>query len=663
MKQICLTLALALSFTAANAQTTQDYAIQLTAATQVSPPSIKLTWRKIGFGTPVYNVLKKSKTATAWGPAVATITTGDTTYTDNAVIVDSAYEYQIYASGTTLTSTPGGSIFAGIKAPAIHNRGALILLVDNTFTDSCATELATLARDINGDGWQVIRHDLPRSLRDTAIRSIIKNDFNNNPYVKAVLIVGHLAVPYSGDFNPDAHPDHKGAWPADVYYGTMTGSWTDASVLDTVSSNPANRNIPGDGKWDQNSPAARVDLQVSRIDFNNMPAFAATEVQMMRRYLNKDHTYKMDSLAVRHRGLVSDNFGAFSGEAFAANAWRNFTPIIGRDSIYNQPFIASLADSSYQWAYGCGGGSYTSAGGIGTTANFASAGAVHSIFTMMFGSYFGDWNYQNNFLRAPLCADTPALTACWAGRPNWFLHHMALGENIGYGTMLTNNNGASLYVPANYAAGGVHAALMGDLSLRTDYIKQPSNLNATPVAAHGANLTWTASPDAAVIGYYLYRTDSAMGYYKRISPMVTGTSFSDTVGSNGLKFYMVRPVKLQATPSGSYYNLGIGITDTATVSFPIVPVYVANIAKPLEISIFPNPVQNDLNVIIDATDAVVANMYLVTISGQVLYPATKQLSIGQNAYKLDVSSLAPGMYTLCVRTESGVSVKKWIKYE
>jgi hypothetical protein len=644
------------------AQNAWDYAIQLTATTQVSPPSITLKWKKVQPGTPIYHIFKKAKSGTAWGTAIATVTTGDTTYTDNAVIADSVYEYQVTATGITFTPYPTGFILAGIKAPAIHNRGALVLLVDSTFTDSCSAEIANLMRDINGDGWQLIRHDLSRTMPDTTVKSILRDEYNNVPNVKAVLVLGHIAVPYSGQLNPDAHTDHIGAWPADVFYGSMTGAWTDVTVNDISSANPANRNIPGDGKWDLTAIPAGVQLQIGRIDFNNMPAFSATEVQMMRRYLRKAHSYKMDSLKIRHRGLINDNFGAFSGEAFATNGWRNFAPLVHFDSVKAQPFIASLADSTFQWAFGCGGGSYTSAGGIGTTANFASAGAVQGIFTMLFGSYFGDWNYPNSFLRAPLCADTPALTSCWAGRPNWFVHHMALGEHIGYSTVVTQNNIMGLYTPANYAAGAVHIALLGDPSLRTDYILQPTNLNVVPAPLDGANITWSPSPDAAVIGYYVYRADSIWGYYQRISPMVTTLTFHDTVGTNGLKHYMVRPVKLQSTPSGSYYNLGIGITDTATVTYPLPSVGVTYVtASELDITIFPNPVADRLNLVVTSMLPTTASLHLTNISGSVFYPANRELIAGKNAFSIDVSMLAPGIYTLCVRTGNATNVKKWVK--
>ena len=355
------------------------------------------------------------------------------------------------------------------------------------------------------------------------------------------------------------------------YYSCVggIGGWTDTGT-DILGSYTANQNSPGDGKWAPILIPSPAMLQLGRVDFYNMPSFSATEVQMMNNYLARDQKYKMDSLNIIHRSLISDNFGYFGGEAFAANGWRNFPPLVGRDSVEVIPFISSLATSSYQWAYGCGGGSFTSAGGIGATTDFA-ANPVNGIFVMLFGSYFGDWNVQDDFLRAPLCASTPALTNCWAGRPNWFFHHMALGENIGYSALLAQNN-AGLYQPTGYGNQFIHVALMGDLSLRTDYINPISNLVVTAPLTGGALLTWVLSPDPAVIGYYVYRADSVYGYYQRLNTTMltsTTTTYHDLTSTAGLKYYMVRPVKLQSTPSGGYYNLGIGITDTVTIAVSV----------------------------------------------------------------------------------------------
>lgn len=657
MKRIFTLAVLLLAFGVTYAQTTEDYAVELSADVSETPLQITLKWKPRSTDPPSYIISKKAKTATSWGTPIATLTASDTSYVDAAVIRDSGYEYQVLATGATFVSS--GYIFAGVRNPAIHNRGTMLLIVDSLFSDSCSAQLDTLMEDLSGDGWQLIRHNFLRTTSDTVIKNTIAADYAAHTNVKSILIVGHIAVPYSGDQNPDGHPDHLGAWPADVYYANITGPWTDVTVNDVSAGYTANQNIPGDGKWDQVDIPSPVQLQIGRIDFNNMPAFGSTEVQMMKRYLAKDHAYKMDLLAVRHRALISDNFGVFSGEAFAQNGWRNFAPLVSKDSVSAISFISSLAGSSYQWAYGCGGGSFTSAGGIGNTSDFA-ANPNNGIFHMIFGSYFGDWNVQDNFLRAPLCANPPALTNCWAGRPNWFFHHMTLGENIGYGAMLTQNNTGALYQPSNYGATMVHVALMGDVSLRTDYIQQPTSLVVTSTFHAGATLTWAVSPDPAVIGYYVYRADSVYGYYQKMSGMLTTTTFNDVIGISGMKHYMVRPVKLTSTPSGRYYNLGVGITDSAAISFAPLQAE-EQIVPGITLSLFPNPAGTNLNVTVNTGAPSVVTMYVINDVGQMFHTVTKQLSAGDNHYVLNVANMVPGVYNLVVNTGSNTIVKRFVK--
>jgi hypothetical protein len=90
-----------------------------------------------------------------------------------------------------------------------------------------------------------------------------------------VFLLGRIRVPYSGDIYPDGHPDHEGAWPADVYYADMNGAWTDNAVNVTVANDERHRNVPEDGKFDQSVLPTDVELQIGRVDFANMPAFAS----------------------------------------------------------------------------------------------------------------------------------------------------------------------------------------------------------------------------------------------------------------------------------------------------------------------------------------------------------------------------------------------------
>ncbi len=652
MKRYLILIALLFAGKASFAQAPKDYSIQLTAAVQENPAQIVLSWDSIAYATS-YQIFKKPKNSASWGPAMAFLGATDTMYVDNAVIVDSSYEYKMVALGV---QTAYGYIHAGIKAPAIHNRGAMVVMIDDYFSTLCAAELDQMIRDLAGDGWEIIRHDVSRTLPDVAIKAMIQADYAANPRVNALFIVGHIAVPYSGYIYPDGHPDHAGAWAADVFYADMDGTWTDNVVNDNGATRPENWNMIGDGKWDQNFLPSSTELEVSRIDFYDMPLFNKTEEEMMITYLNRAHRFKMDSITIAKRALIDENFGN-SAEAFSANGWRNFPGFVGRESIYPIEFVQSIADSSFIWAYGSGGGSYTSASGVGTTNSFVN-NPVNGIFTMLFGSYFGDWDSQNNFLRAPLCSDVPALTNCWAGRPNWHLHHMSLGENIGYSAKVTQNNN-TLYIPTNTGTRYIHIALMGDLSLRMDYIKPPSGLSGGQLTDSSIFLNWAQSPDTSISGYYVYRADALYGNYQLVSPLLTNHNFEDHGLATGTYYYQVRAMKPKMTPSGGYVNLSIGTLSTGM--FLDNTLSVAELTANPTINIYPNPAKDRITVTISHSKAQKATFSIVDITGKKVQTLDKQLSNGNNDISFDVHQLPAGVYALLVQTENGTISSQWVK--
>jgi len=137
---------------------------------------------------------------------------------------------------------------------------------------------------------------------------------------------------------------------------------------------------------------------------------------------------------------------------------------------------------------------------------------------------------------------------------------MAMGENIGYDVRLTQNNSSLYYT--NYGGRFVHIALMGDPTLRNDIVAPVSNVVATSTG-NNATITWTASADT-VLGYNIYmKNDSTTDYVRINSSLITGTTYTDLcLLYPGVYTYMVRAFALQVTPSGSYYNMSEGISDT-----------------------------------------------------------------------------------------------------
>jgi hypothetical protein len=538
-------------------QTCQDVSVELIAEVQSSPPQIILYW--VGnAGANEYTLYRKLKTGTAWGSPIATLPGNETEYVDDSVEAGISYEYKVVRTATNYTGY--GYINAGIEIPAIENRGTLILVVDDTFSGPLSGELQRLKDDLEGDGWKVIQYNVSRTAAVTEVKNLIVTAYNADPgNTKAVFLFGHVPVPYSGNINPDGHPDHKGAWPADVWYAEMNGTWTDATVNTTNATDPRNHNTPGDGKFDQSILPSDVELQIGRVDFANMPAFSSPEEELLKNYLDKDHAYRHKEFTAIHRGVIDDNFGYFSGEGFAASGWKNMGPLVGPGNVIAADYFTTMTGNSYLWSYGCGGGWYQGASGVGSTADFANSD-LQGVFTLLFGSYFGDWDTPDNFLRAAL-ARGKMLTNAWSGRPHWQFHHMALGENIGYDVRVSQNN-SNLYF-ANYGSRFIHIAMMGDPTLRNDVVAPVSNVVAT-INGNYCNIAWNASPES-VVGYYIYmKNDTMTGYIRFNEDPVTGTSYTDScMLYPGVYNYMVRALVLQSSPGGTYYNLSQGISDTA----------------------------------------------------------------------------------------------------
>jgi hypothetical protein len=75
-----------------------------------------------------------------------------------------------------------------------------------------------------------------------------------------------------------------------------------------------------------------------------------------------------------------------------------------------------------------------------------------------------------------------------------------------------------------------------------DVPSAPTNLVATPNAT-SIRLDWTASPEADVAGYTVFRSDSAGGHYNTIARNVTSPSFVDNTTTAGKPyFYTIRAV-------------------------------------------------------------------------------------------------------------------------
>lgn len=612
------------------AQTTRDYAVMITATVSESPASITLNWQAdTAAAATGYQVYRKEKQATDWGTPVATLSKNSTQYTDANVTAGKGYEYYVRRTYTSSTRFAHGYVYAGaaMKEPAA--RGKLLLLVDENYAQPLSAEIAQLQSDLVADGWYVKKKNILRSMAVTSVKTIIRNEYDmpgdtGTKRLTAVYLLGRIPVPYSGDIFPDGHrPDHRGAWPADVYYGVLDeNAWTDQTVHSDTATDARNHNVPGDGRFDQNyvyTQGNDVALQIGRVDLTNMPQFGLSDTLLVQRYLQKVHRFKTGQTPVVRRGLIDDNFGVLGGEAFASTAWTDFSVMFG-DSVFERDYFPSVKQGNYLFSYGCGEGNYFSAHNVGKTIDFNND-SVNVAFTCLFGSYFGDWDNANNFLRAPLCAPSSGLACAWSGRPYWHFHHMALGGTLGYAAQLAQSNYSDFTAGNHFGYAFdvfptfVHIALMGDPSLRLHPFAPATGFTLNAIS-NGQQVTMHWNKAATAAGYELYHAHSADEPFTLLTTLTANdSSFTDAAPFNGRNVYMLRVLKKENTPSGTYINRSLGVLDSVTA---VNTGMNEQTGETSAIGIYPNPTSGNVTVYANSTTAPAMTIDCYDVTGKLL---------------------------------------------
>lgn len=694
MKQI-LTLVLVLSVelwssTLVLAQQPRQLAVLISATVTLESssepqPRITLQWDAEP-GTTSLSVYRKSVSSSVWPePPIATPEASATSWTDTSVAPYQAYEYRVVrevsAGDPAKRFLAFGYITSGIDAlPQL--RGRVLLLVDSTVAPALASEIDQLRAAMEAEAWTVTMQLVPRTEGFDAsavehIRTVIREVGSSNRWdLEHILLLGKVAVPYSGAVAPDGHvPDHFGAWPADGIYGDIDGMYTDGNTNTVNDQRPIQANVIGDGKYDQSQFASAIEVGVGRVDLSDLPVFQASEVELLREYLRKNLAYRTGQVPVQPGGIIDDNFGTY-GEFFAATGWRSFAPFGGADSVRAADWFESLAGpTTYLWAYGCGAGSFTSCNGVGNSTDFATK-PTQAVFTQLFGSYFGDWNVRNNLLRAALASGPSTLACSWAGRPAWYMHHMALGWPLGYSTRLSQNNrtivsGAlGTYTPnviyngtnaqlASIGDAGIHIALMGDPTLRASMSPVPAVASArsTQESSTAVRISWDA-PAEPVDGYVVYRWRSALRGWEIVSqaPIAT-TEVLDSFRLINEVQYRVHALHRRSSASGTYFDMGKGAETR------LVPTSVAEtpVDASVTVTVSPNPATDQAVVRIVSNESGTYHIRLVNEVGTILWQARElAMTGGEHTITIPARELANGLYTLQIQRDGTTQTQPFV---
>ncbi len=555
----------------------------MTATANTNPLSIALSIRHIVGSR--YSLWKRVYGTTSWN--VISTNISSFSYTDTDIVSGVRYEYGLFFGDRT--DLADCTIICGVNTTCPEYRGRVVLLVDSTKASELSAELLQFQSDLIGDGWAVTRHDVARHDDTTwsantgnivSIRNQIITDYISDNNTKAVIIIGHVAVPYSGTYPVDGHTDatipkavdHRGAWTADSYYGDIDGVWSD-SVTQTNIDSSISVNIPNDGKYDQNKiptntlGIAKIELAVGRIDFSNLPAFSKTETELLKQYFTKNHKYRTCQTTYVNRGTAMTILGDVATDQWVGTAAnQNMAAMYGYDSgqVYSgECFKEGL---NCMWGFYGGFGQNNAVGkndlypwlGYSTAdfANQAKKEPAIGIYVLK-GSYFGDLFIlgSDNFLRATIATPNYGLAAVWTIFNVWHFEGMAAGDSLGDGMVNTINT---------YQTNGLstrHIVIVGDPTIRINQIPPPTSSYIVMSNASSVTIKWSQSYDTQV-KYNVYRSTSAAGpYTNRInSTPINGTTYTDNSPNTGVNMYQVKAIKVMTGGSGIYTNMSQGVT-------------------------------------------------------------------------------------------------------
>jgi hypothetical protein len=648
----------------AMAQLAKNQVVRVQAIAQENG-TITLLWPAENYaGT--FDIYKRTNPALeSWGLPIASLPGNQNSYNDASVKKGEAFEYQIIKRvGSTIDAL--GYIFAGNAWPEPKQFDGIILLIDSNYKIPLQAEIAQLSSNLTKESYWVYQMFAGRNETPANVKKRLE-DFYNAAKIKpaCLFIIGHVPVPYAGNYSsngaappPDGHVEgsgnHTGAWPADVYYGIFDGEFTDDWVNLTTGAQARNHNVPGDGKFDQTKLPGNAALEVGRIDFFNMPAFGKTDTLLTKNYLQRNHAWRNAQWKITERALIDNNFSGFN---LASTGYANFASIIGSDSTFdNRDYFTAQKSGGYLWSYGCGAGSFTSCNGIGNTNSFVND-SFDNVFTILAGSFFGDWDVQNNFLRAPLAAKS--LASFWGGIPKWYVHHMALGERIGKGAKITQNN-SGFYFTGNFnaSANSMHIALMGDPTLTIRNLPPLQNLQAISENKQ-VKLYWNSA--ALNQQYAVYVVDTVKHVYNRVNEQIITDTFYTDVNNHysGNYLYAVKPIRLETTASGSFYKVGGAAFARVNHvnALPIVKDYLASW------SVYPNPSNTAQSI---SLEVVLANQtqlsfHLFDAQGKEIWFSPEATNFaGKKEYTFTNLPVKAGVYFMQLRADGITQTKKWI---
>jgi hypothetical protein len=560
----------------ASAQNVADLDPHVRAAVVAAPAaSITLRWNASTLAAS-FVVRRRAPDVAAW-MQVAMLPGNATEFEDRAVEVGQRYEYVVQrttAMGQTIA--PGyGYVIAGIDVPFRDDPGVVALVVEAQTAMGASAEVDQLEADLRADGWTVDRVMVAASASPAMVRAELQRaQLRRGERLRAALLVGAVPRAFSGNIRPDGHADHEGAWPSDGYYADLDGDWPDARDYGGANFNV---NRAGDGKFDPSTYPSRLELAIGRVDAEQMPVFSMTPVELVRRYLARNHAYRVGEFAPRpahvgqrlvwllqRRGVLAHRVARRLG---ALRRVPRARPTLLRRARRPRGRLR-LRVRLRRWQPA---GRERRGQHHGLHRAHAPRCVRRAVRLVL----------RRLVVREQLLARTALLAFARVGHAVVLstdrTHARARRDALVRRRAASYDSGQRLrrvqlaLAGASGVDGRSHAANVHRSSL-------PQRC-ARPGEESGVALSWTASADSAVVGYHVFRsTNDASAPAERVTATpVVATSWRDEGAAPSVELrYRVVAVAKVTTGSGTFFNHSLGVFATATR--PVATVMDASVA-------------------------------------------------------------------------------------
>ena len=633
-----------------SAEEVQEHTVQIKMSTfpESNPYRIKINW-VVDTSATSFDIYRMEKGGKKW-INIGIFNKNVSEFVDSNVFIKKSYEYKI-VKNTNDDFSGFNYAAAGDSIEYNYHKGLTLILIDDSlksYLDSSVTKFRQILYD---DGWTSVVYTVPRSdsfniKKVKATKAIIdKVQKDKGTDLKTAIFIGRVAVPYSGNYAIDGHlPDHYGAWAADVYYSVFSKAWTDTLIKNKGASREINWNVPVDGKWDQTVIPDSAKLAIGRIDFYNQNVLEKSEVQLINEYIQKDENYRRFIFKPLYRGLISDKFHVYDGEAFASCAWMSFSAMFGYDKVDTGEFVPSLQANPYIWSYACGSSSFHHVGGNLLLEDCRDK-QLNGVFAPLFGSYFADWDFDDVIMRVFIGSQPSVLVSFFNGRPYWFFHNMSLGETFAYSQLLSINN-RSLYESASMDGfQQIHLAVLGDPTLRMYYYEPPQNVKISQMTNNTNEVSWDYENSGDIIGFNVYRSNDFSATPDKLnSDPLNSKYFTDNSPITGRAIYTVKALRLEKTASGSFFNESVGSS------------VIINKAQDVadnndSLRMYPNPVK-DLLTVEGNFNTIEKNISIYNSIGEKVAPELFKVEIFDSQLQITFNNaLERGLYILYIKSK------------